>query len=405
MSRRLLIASDLASTGFGRVGRELGARFIDAGWDLRVIGINHRGRAGEVAALAAKDATPAQIARFVADFDADPVYQRTIPASAGGDSMGHGLIGPAMAGTLWPGWTPERLLFVADPEAMRQRVGLVGAFRIPAWNYVPIEGSGLPPAYEAIWRTVEPVAMSRFGAEQLAILLGRDVAMIPHGVSSAFRPLDKAASKARFGLTDHLVLLRCDRFVPRKNYPALLRSVAPVLAAHPEAVLVIHCAPVDEGGDLATLVSRMPGAFCTGGVWRHPQVRVTGGHDTFRGLDDDVLAALYSAADIYLSPTRAEGFGLTLAEAAACGVPVVTTDYAAGPEAVGPGASLARVDRMVTNQFGFEWGEVSEHHFAELTSALAADPELRIRQGTAGRDWIGRFNWNDAAQAFLELMG
>ena len=405
MSRRLLVVSDLAMTGFGRVGREFGARFIAAGWDLRIIGVNYRGRDGEAGALARKGASPDEIARFLTALDMDPVLQVTIPASAGGDTMGHNLIPPAVNGSLFGGWRPERILLVADPEAMRQRLAQVGdALRVPTFNYVPIEGSGLPPTYRAMWKDVVPVAMSRFGQEQLVTLLGRDVAMITHGVSDAFKPADREQARRKIGVTDHLVFLRTDRFVPRKNYAALFRTMAPVLATHPEAVLIIHCSPVDEGGDLGSLLSRMPGAFEIGGVWRHPQVRFTGGHDTFRGVDDGELAELYSAADVYVSPTRAEGFGLTLAEAAACGVPVVTTDYAAGPEAVGPGGSLARVDRLDTNQFGFEWASVDETHFSELVVQLADDAALRGRQGEAGREWVGRFSWDQSALDMLAVL-
>ena len=37
------------------------------------------------------------------------------------------------------------------------------------------------------------------------------------------------------------------------------------------------------------------------------------------------MAALYSAADILLFPSRYEGFGLVILEALACGTPVVTS--------------------------------------------------------------------------------
>lgn len=45
------------------------------------------------------------------------------------------------------------------------------------------------------------------------------------------------------------------------------------------------------------------------------------------------LRRLYSAADVYVAPSRQEAFGKTLAEAMACGTPVVAFDYA-GPQDV-----------------------------------------------------------------------
>ena len=192
--------------------------------------------------------------------------------------------------------------------------------------------------------------------------------------------------------------------MPRKNYSALLRTILPVLDAHPEAVLVIHAAPVDEGGLMAELICRMPGSFEVGTQWRHPQVRFTGGHDTFQGYSDDMLNVLYNAADIYVSPTKSEGFGLCLAEAASCGVPVVTTDYAAGPEAVGPGALLVPALTYTSATDTLPWAEVDEREFAQAVARLADDPELRKSIGEAGRKHVAQFSWDACAEEFLRVM-
>jgi len=56
------------------------------------------------------------------------------------------------------------------------------------------------------------------------------------------------------------------------------------------------------------------------------------------------VAAIYQAADVYLGASMAEGFGLPIIEAQACGVPVVVTDYASMPELVEWGAVLPPLD-------------------------------------------------------------
>lgn len=418
---RILLLSDIApGTGFGRVGRELTRRFLDAGHQTRILGVNHRGRSGEISAFSPNQSAES-IGAFVAEFDADPINRVTVPAQAGGDLFGHALTAPAINGSLWPdGWQPDRVLVVADPRAMAIRVDKSPDIfaTVPTFNYVPIEGVGLPQCWDQIWKNVTPVAMSEFGRAQLQTLLGRPVTSIPHGISPVFHPIsmahpghigDKAITtkedaKRAFRLEGHLVLLRTDRFVPRKNYAALFRSVGPILAAHPEAILVIHCAPNDEGGLMAEQISRLPGAFATGPLWRHPQVRFLGAHDTYRGMSDEALNVLYNAADIYVSPTMAEGFGLTLAEAAACGVPVVTTDYAAGPETVGDGGVLVPVDRLLTNVDSYEWALVDEPKFTTAVAGLADDAERRAELGRAGVEYVKRFSWDDAARDWLELM-
>ena len=48
------------------------------------------------------------------------------------------------------------------------------------------------------------------------------------------------------------------------------------------------------------------------------------------------LAEIYSAADVFLNLSKAETFGLTTAEAMACGTPVIVSNCTANPEIVGP---------------------------------------------------------------------
>lgn len=55
-----------------------------------------------------------------------------------------------------------------------------------------------------------------------------------------------------------------------------------------------------------------------------------------RTSNQQELAALYSNASILLSLSSAETFGLTMAEAMACGTPVIVYDNTAQPEIVTP---------------------------------------------------------------------
>ena len=48
-----------------------------------------------------------------------------------------------------------------------------------------------------------------------------------------------------------------------------------------------------------------------------------------RALSDEELAGLYTACDCLVHPYRGEGFGLPIAEAMACGLPVIVTGYGA----------------------------------------------------------------------------
>jgi len=428
-----LLIGDLAHTGFGRVTRELGTGLLAKGHDIRIIGINYRGIDGELSPvigqyLVSPELIPKVRERFE-ELCNDPLTARTIPASttlSTGQShgMGHHLTVPAIHGQVWQGWHADATILISDAEAVRLRLldtGTAIAAK-PVYNYVPIEGSGIPDSWELIWKYTQPIAMSRFGQEQIEGLLGREVPMIPHGASTAFHhvsPTDpgrykghtiqtKEAAKAAFKLSGKTVVLRIDRHIYRKNYAAFFRVMRPILQARPDVVCVIHCRPIDEYGNLYDLISREPGAVnhdpnsILG--WSHPQYILTEAHDTFRGLSDDDLNVLYNAADLLVSPTMAEGFGLTLLEALACGVPVVATDYASVTEVVGPGGVLIKPNAYVTNQYAHEWALVDEPAMSEAVQRLIDKPALRRELGRLGRRHAASYTWTAAVDQFDALL-
>lgn len=94
--------------------------------------------------------------------------------------------------------------------------------------------------------------------------------------------------------------------------------------------------------------------------------------------NSEEMAELYSKADIFLFPSRLEGFAQCILEAMACGKPVITTDYSAMPEQIidGKGGFLCRGDN------------VSE--FAEKVKILAKDEALRNKMGKFNKDRIGK---------------
>lgn len=79
----------------------------------------------------------------------------------------------------------------------------------------------------------------------------------------------------------------------------------------------------------------------------------------------DELVKWYNYCDIFLFPSRMEGFGLTVCEAMACGIPVVTSRSTALPEVLedGKGGYLCELDNV--------------DDFAEKITSLADSPQIR----------------------------
>lgn len=402
---KLLIYGHWSHTGFGIVTEALGTRLVDLGVDVRVIAVNHRGEP-----------------------IAGPLSGRVWPASFHGDAHGGNFSNAAIDGTFWRQfggeWKPDAVLVIADMSGLLGHLGpkaITDTWKsVPVFHYCPIEGDNLEVGWRGIWQEIAPVAMSRYGAKVIGDHIGRAVPMIYHGVdTNAYYPVafnrpirfdgkvltTREACKAAFGIpTDRKIILRSDRLVERKFYHTFFQALVPIFAAVPEADVVIHCAPVDGNLSLYEEIGRLPPEYL-------PRIRLTNAHSTFRGLPVEGMAALMNAADVYVSTTGGEGFGLNLAEAMACETPVVVTDWAADAEVVGPGGVLVQplIDRYgepvrYHSSYGMDWAVPDARGFTTPVVELLTRKSRRVDLGRAGRRHVEQsFSWDEATASFLEL--
>lgn len=411
---------DLAQTGFGTVTIDLGRALLDKGVDVRFVSSNEVGKLPppfleRTVDMATFEVMQTQQGAKVSDLS------QLIPGLLGGDSYA-----TLTDGTPYGRWKPDAALVVADFWGARYVIGgYVPAFtECPTFHYVPIEGVGLPPSWKEMWDVVTPMAMSRFGQVEIAKVTNVIPPLMYHGVDTdVFHPVSPSnpvtvewtndagesgkrdlASKEACKVAwqrfvgapvdpSRLMLLRTDRHVVRKNYNAMLRALAPVLARNPNTDLVIHCRPMDEGGRLDDTLSHFPENV-------RSRIFLTGGPK----LDRNALVALYNAADIYVS-SCAEGFGLTIAEAIACGVPAVGLDYSAVPEVIGPAGQTVPVSHLTDNPYDHFWAHPDEDALGRAVEYLITHPSKRREMGAAGPGHVRRhFSWKKAAEVLLEAV-
>ena len=169
-------------------------------------------------------------------------------------------------------------------------------------------------------------------------------------------PVDRAAFCAEFGLpADALVAGVVAQLIPRKGHRYLLAALPALLARHPRLqVLIFGQGPLE-----AELRAEVEAAGLAGAV------RFTGfRHDLPRWL---------GGLDLLVHPADMEGLGVSLLQASAAAVPIVTSRAGGLPEAVQDGVTGILCPP----------GDV-----AALTAAidrLAGDAALRARYGAAGR--------------------
>lgn len=109
----------------------------------------------------------------------------------------------------------------------------------------------------------------------------------------------------------------------RKGYDLLLKAYLEEFSADDDVSLVIATKFHDNKGmdDIKRDVDAIKKSV---GEKDYPQILVN-----MKDMDEAELASLYAACDAFVLPTRGEGFGLPIVEAAACGLPVITTNCTA----------------------------------------------------------------------------
>ncbi|HEU4403649.1 MAG TPA: glycosyltransferase family 1 protein [Candidatus Polarisedimenticolia bacterium] len=101
------------------------------------------------------------------------------------------------------------------------------------------------------------------------------------------------------------------------------------------------------------------------------------------------LPALYAGADLFLLPSRYEGFGMPLAEAMACAVPVLASDLPIFREVCGEAALYLDPDDTESIVQGIERG-----------LRRGPERETRVRLGI---ERAGRFRWDASALRLRDL--
>ena len=105
-------------------------------------------------------------------------------------------------------------------------------------------------------------------------------------------------------------------------------------------------------------------------------------------IEDADLPAVYACAEALVWPSLWEGFGLPVAEAMACGVPVLTSNRSSLPEIAGDAALL--VDPLDTAAI------------AQGILRITRDEKLREDLGEAGPTQAKQFSWDTTARLTAE---
>ena len=119
----------------------------------------------------------------------------------------------------------------------------------------------------------------------------------------------------------------------------------------------------------------------------------------FNNIEDQLISAAYSGASIFLFPSLAEGFGWPIAEAMACGCPVITTNEAPMTEVAGDAGFL--IPKQPQNSLNVKTWAQEAAKTVEKTVNLA--PAERAKVVAAGIENARRFNTDLALNQIEEI--
>ena len=227
------------------------------------------------------------------------------------------------------------------------------------------------------------------------------VHVVPEGVDpDMFNPLIRPTNALE--AFDGFKFLNVGRFEARKGTELLIRSFDAEFGAGDNVRLVLSCDNHhDPDFDIARILRDMQLQRPERLVFI-PPVR---SHARF--------AELYRACDAFVSPFRAEGWGLPVCEAMACGIPVIATDYS-GPTEFMDDSTYRLSYRLVPIEddyyrtaanVGGSWAEPDALHLRKLMRGIYQNKAESIRRGMAGsRHILGKFSWMDAARKAADLL-
>lgn len=114
-------------------------------------------------------------------------------------------------------------------------------------------------------------------------------------------------------------------------------------------------------------------------------------------VSNEQLKTFYNAADLLIMPNikvkgDVEGFGVTILEAASCGLPTIASDVDGIKDALEDG------------QNGFLVQSEDSDSFLAKINELLNTPQLKLRLGKKAKKYVKNYNWKKIAFLYLETM-
>jgi len=253
--------------------------------------------------------------------------------------------------------------------------------------WFPCDHEPMPPNVYKVLSThpgiYKPIAMSRFG-ERETKRLGIDCFYAPHMINcNVFRPDEeiRKLQREKIGWGDKFVIGSVGTNVrERKNWTAMFLALSKFRRYHDNVMMYCHTNPTESRGrNLQALRENL----MIQDITRFPSLTEM----LLVGIPDITMNNMYNSLDVYLQPSKGEGFGIPIIEAQSAGVPVIVSNNTAMPELCGGGWLLKDMRPQFDEQSSWE-GEANpdeiveylEEAYQEKKSGKLAERKIMARK-------------------------
>lgn len=269
------------------------------------------------------------------------------------------------------------------------------------------ETDGLPSEWVARCNAMDeiwvPCAFNRETFAKAGVT--KPILVVPEGVdTSKFRP--GLAPLDLPGPRKAVTYLAVFEWTHRKAPDLLIQAWATAFTSADDVRLVLRTYPPNqiEGDPIAWVESRIDEELARVGKRRADCAPISA---IARQVPDADMPGLYAAADVYLAPSRGEGWGRPHMEAMSCGLPVVATRWSGNLDFQTDNNSwLIEIDGLeeidAREEFPFyrgqKWAKPSLADFVRILRISRDDQDLRRAKGErARRDMMQKWDWSKIA--------
>lgn len=275
--------------------------------------------------------------------------------------------------------------------------------------YYPVDCRIIPEMSDMLKLCDIPVAYNQFGKDETIKELpdlADKIKIIHHGTDTQiYKPFSKEIIKGLkekyFGYdTPKYIVMNVNRNSPRKQIAKTMLAFSEFKKKVPDSILYIHAMAQDKDIDLIVAAKHL-------GLRPKDDLVFPPNYSPSYGYPAHVLNELYNCGDMFLTTHLGEGWGLTVTEAMAAGVPVVAPNNTSMPDILGEESQRGFLyqcnDQCYIDNSGYRKFATTDVIVNKMLEVYNLEWKHNLKQVVFARKWVDAHNWGSACSLWLTL--